>query len=95
MVRKGRRHRGDGGGGIGGIRAPFHPGGLLGAAILGFGAAAVAKRFAPGLLGGWTGAAAGFAMAGLPGAVAGWFHDGTSIGGAQQNAVAYSSSPAY
>jgi len=50
-------------------------GGLLGSALLGLGAAAVAKRFIGAPLGGMTGAAAGFAVGGIGGAAGGFIHD--------------------
>jgi hypothetical protein len=52
--------------------------GLIGSALLGAGAASLAQRFAPNILGGWTGPAAGFAVGGLPGAIAGYFHGATT-----------------
>ena len=50
-------------------------GGMIGMALLGLGAAAVAKRFVGQPLGQYTGAAAGFAVGGLGGALGGYVHD--------------------
>lgn len=52
--------------------------GVIGSALLGFGAAALAARLAPGAVGKFTGAIAGGAIGGLPGAAAGYFHDMSS-----------------
>lgn len=58
-------------------------GGFVGAALLGLGAAAVAKRFIGAPIGGFTGAAAGFLVGGLPAAIGGYVHDNIgNIGGA-------------
>lgn len=58
-------------------------GGFIGAAMLGIGGAAIAKRFIGAPLGGFTGAASGFLVGGLPGAVGGWVHDNIgNVGGA-------------
>jgi hypothetical protein len=58
-------------------------GGFIGAALLGLGAAAVAKRFVGAPLGQFTGAAGGFLIGGLPGAVGGYLHDNIgNVGGA-------------
>ena len=58
-------------------------GGMVGGALIGLGAAAVAKRFIGAPLGGFTGAAGGFLVAGLPGAVGGYIHDNIgNVGGA-------------
>lgn len=64
------------GGGMGGMgRGLFPVGGVLGAAMIGIGAAAVAKRFIGAPLGGLTGAAAGFVVGGPAGAAGGYVHD--------------------
>jgi len=56
---------------------------MLGAAVLGVGAAALAKRFVGAPLGNFTGAALGFAVGGLGGALGGYVHDNIgNIGGA-------------
>ena len=61
----------------------FPVGGLLGAAILGVGAAALAKRFIGAPLGSFTGAALGFAVGGIGGAAGGYLHDTIgNVGGA-------------
>jgi len=82
MARRSKRS-----GGFGGGRKLLPVGGMLGAALLGLGAAAVTKRFVGAPLGTFTGAAAGFAVGGLGGALGGWLHDnigntgGSSAGG--------------
>ena len=72
MVRH-RRGKSSGGGML--SRGIMPVGGLLGAAILGVGAAALAKRFIGAPLGGFTGAALGFTVGGVGGAAGGWLHD--------------------
>jgi hypothetical protein len=58
-------------------------GGFIGSALVGLGAAAVAKRFVGAPLGGFTGAAAGFLVGGLGGAAGGFVHDNIgNVGGA-------------
>lgn len=66
-----------------GARAIFPVGGFIGAALIGMGVAAGAKRFVGAPLGGFTGAAAGFAVGGIPGAIGGYIHDNLgNVGGA-------------
>jgi len=78
-----RRSRKRSGGSIGGMRAIFPVGGIVGSALLGLGAAAVAKRFIGAPLGSFTGAATGFAVGGIGGALGGWVHDNIgNVGGA-------------
>ena len=76
MARRGRKR----GGGFGKKLLPI--GGMLGAAILGVGAAALAKRFIGAPLGAFTGAALGFAVGGIGGAAGGYLHDNIgNVGG--------------
>lgn len=70
---RGRRRGGSRGGMM--SKGILPVGGFIGAALLGLGASAVAKRFIGSPLGGFTGAAAGFAVGGLPGALGGYVHD--------------------
>jgi hypothetical protein len=77
--RRGKRSSG----GFGGGKKLLPVGGMLGAALLGLGAAAVAKRFLGAPLGQFTGAAAGFLVGGLGGAAGGYVHDNIgNVGGA-------------
>ena len=94
-VRMGRRgyRRSRGGGGSFGGKGILRVGGFLGAAILGIGAAAVAKRFVGAPLGTFTGAATGFLVGGVPGAVGGWVHD--NIGNIGGPASAGGAAPVY
>jgi len=84
MARGRRSRRSSGGGfGLGGGRKLFALGGTIGGAVLGLGIAALAKRFVGAPLGNYTGAAAGFAVGGIPGAIGGYVHDNIgNIGGA-------------
>lgn len=83
MARRGRGRRSFGGGGGMMSRGIMPVGGIIGAALLGLGAAAVAKRFVGAPFGQFTGAASGFAVGGLGGALGGYVHDNIgNIGGA-------------
>lgn len=83
-VKMAKRGRKSSRGGFG--KAMFPVGGFIGAALLGLGVAAVAKRFVGTPLGSFTGAAAGFAVGGLPGAVGGYVHDNIgNVGGASSS----------
>jgi len=78
MARRGRKS----GGSFSGKKL-FPVGGLLSAAILGVGVAALAKRFVGAPLGAFTGAALGFAVGGVGGAAGGYLHDNIgNVGGA-------------
>lgn len=83
MARR-RRSSGRRSGGFGmGSKGILPVGGLLGSALLGLGAAAVAKRFIGAPLGSMTGPAAGFLVGGLGGAAGGFVHDNIgNVGGA-------------
>lgn len=77
------RHRRGKSRGIGSGGKLLPVGGILGAALLGVGAAAIAKRFLGAPLGNFTGAALGFAVGGIGGAAGGYLHDNIgNIGGA-------------
>jgi hypothetical protein len=87
-----RRKMGRRSGGFGGMASKgiLPVGGFIGAALLGLGAAAVAKRFIGAPLGGFTGAGAGFLIGGLPGAVGGYVHDNIgNVGGPSSGGIAY------
>jgi len=78
MARRKSGRRSSGGFG----KAILPVGGFIGAALVGLGAAAVAKRFLGAPLGQFTGAAGGFLVGGLPGAVGGYVHDNIgNVGG--------------
>lgn len=80
MAKRGRRSRSGGFGARSG--GMLKVGGFIGAALLGLGAAAVAKRFIGSPLGSFTGAAAGFLLGGIPGAAGGYVHDNIgNVGG--------------
>jgi hypothetical protein len=88
MAKKKSSRRSGGFGGMG--KAIFPVGGFIGGAILGLGAAALAKRFIGAPLGDVTGAVAGFAIGGLPGAAGGYIHDNIgNVGGAKSGGIAY------
>jgi len=72
-----------------GTKAIFPLSGILGGAVLGLGAAALAKRFIGAPLGNFTGAASGFAVGGIGGAIGGYIHDNIgNVGGASNGNLA-------
>lgn len=82
MARRGKRR--GGGGGFGRATRGILPiSGMIGAGLLGMGAAATTKRFVGAPAGTLTGALVGFLVGGLGGAVGGWVHDNLGNIGAQ------------
>ena len=84
MARRGYSRRGVSRGGFGGkmTNGFIRPSGIIGAAILGLGTAALVKRFVGAPLGQYTGAASGFVVGGLGGALGGYLHDNVgNVGG--------------
>jgi len=80
MARRSRRGSGSFGG-----KTLLPTGGMLGKALLGMGAAAVAKRFLGAPLGAFTGAAVGYAVGGIGGAAGGYVHDNIGNVGGQSS----------
>jgi hypothetical protein len=62
---------------------------MLGAVVMGVGAAALAKRFIGAPLGNFTGAALGFAVGNVGGGLGGYLHDNLGNVGGGGSVVAY------